>query len=109
MTSSRARVPGSETASGEAASFEGEISPGGQRASRASHAPLAVLVPLKPFTLAKSRLGSSFDPEARARIAERLARRVLRAAASAFPDATLYVVASSALADFAASNAAELL
>lgn len=60
---------------------------------------LAVLVPLKPFALAKSRLGSGFDDATRARIAERLARHVLSIASASFPGA-VHVVAVASMATF---------
>jgi len=68
-----------------------------------------VVVPLKRFDKAKSRLGSRYDVATRARIAEMLARRVLDAVADAFPDAARVVLGEEALRSFAESASASLV
>lgn len=70
---------------------------------------VAVLVPLKPFARAKSRLGSRFDEASRAKIAERLARHVLNVLHAALPHDAIYVVAERSLFDFAREHGATLI
>lgn len=70
---------------------------------------VVVLVPLKPFERAKSRLGGHYDDATRARIARTLAERVLGAVVRAFPDADRIVVGEPSIAGFARENGARLV
>ena len=68
-----------------------------------------VLVPLKPWGRAKSRLGSRYDAASRARIAEARARRVLASLERAFPDADRAIVGEDSLTEFARETNVRLI
>ncbi len=71
--------------------------------------PLAILLPLRPFGLGKTRLAERFDAASRAGIAHGLALRALGAASSAFPAAEIFVVGTNDLRGFAERCGASFL
>ncbi|MDR5903543.1 2-phospho-L-lactate guanylyltransferase [Halomonas icarae] len=74
-----------------------------------NHYPL-IVIPIKAFDLAKTRLGERLSPDHRSRLAQRLCERTLSFLARHFPEHDrLVVTASASIGDLAMAHGAQVL